>query len=171
LIAVNREHLQLCASAEWAALVRDELLPWVLEDSDLGADVLEIGAGPGLVTDLLLRLAPRVTAVEVDEALAEGLRQRLAGQQVEVITADATELPLPSDRFSAAACFTMASASSTYRWMTTGEPFNALGPAAPQSRFSSISISVESPMRTAACISLPSGPGNRTSSLALKAFL
>ena len=53
---MNREHLQLCASAEWAALVRDELLPWVLEDSDLGADVLEIGAGPGLVTDLLLRL-------------------------------------------------------------------------------------------------------------------
>ena len=107
MIAVNREHLQLCASAEWAALVRDELLPWVLEDSDLGADVLEIGAGPGLVTDLLLRLAPRVTAVEVDEALADGLRQRLAGQQIEVITADATELPLPSDRFSAAACFTM----------------------------------------------------------------
>ena len=104
---MNREHLQLCASAEWAALVRDELLPWVLEDSDLGADVLEIGAGPGLVTDLLLRLAPRVTAVEVDEALADGLRQRLAGQQIEVITADATELPLPSDRFSAAACFTM----------------------------------------------------------------
>jgi ubiquinone/menaquinone biosynthesis C-methylase UbiE len=31
----------------------------------------------------------------------------LAGQQIEVITADATELPLPSDRFSAAACFTM----------------------------------------------------------------
>jgi ubiquinone/menaquinone biosynthesis C-methylase UbiE len=104
---VNREHLELCASAEWAALVRDELLPWVLEDSDLGDDVLEIGAGPGLVTDLLLRLAPRVTAVEIDDGLAGQLRHRLAGQPVEVVTADATALPLPANRFSAAACFTM----------------------------------------------------------------
>ena len=31
----------------------------------------------------------------------------MAGQPVEVVTADATALPLPSDRFSAAACFTM----------------------------------------------------------------
>ena len=104
---MNREHLRLCASAEWAALVRDEMLPWVLEDSDLGDDVLEIGAGPGLVTDLLLERAPRVTAVEIDEALANALRHRLVGRPVEVITGDATELPLPGDRFSAAACFTM----------------------------------------------------------------
>ena len=104
---MNREHLRLCASVEWAALVRDELLPWVLDDSDLGDDVLEIGAGPGLVTDLLLDLAPRVTAVEIDEGLATQLRQRLAGMPVEVVTADATALPLPADRFSAAACFTM----------------------------------------------------------------
>ena len=104
---MNREHLELCASAEWAALVRDELLPWVLEDSELGDDVLEIGAGPGLVTDLLLQLAPRVTAVEIDDGLAGQLRQRLAGRPVEVVTADATALPIPADRFSAAACFTM----------------------------------------------------------------
>jgi ubiquinone/menaquinone biosynthesis C-methylase UbiE len=104
---VNREHLQLCASAEWAALVRDELLPWVLEDSELGDDVLEVGAGPGLVTDLLLQLAPRVTAVEIDDQLAAQLRKRLAGRPVEVVTADATALPLRADRFSAAACFTM----------------------------------------------------------------
>ena len=72
---MNREHLRLCTSAEWAALVRDELLPWVLGDSALGDDVLEIGAGPGLVTDLLLQLAPRMTAVEIDDGLAGQLRQ------------------------------------------------------------------------------------------------
>jgi SAM-dependent methyltransferase len=109
---VNDEHLRLCASAEWAALVRDELLPWVLGDErpdgdELGDDVLELGAGPGLVTDLLVELVPRVTAVEIDEPLAAALRTRLAGRPVEVITADATALPLPARRFSAAACFTM----------------------------------------------------------------
>ncbi len=104
---MNEAHLQLCASAEWAALVRDDLLPWVLGDDDLGDDVLELGAGPGLVTDLLVERAPRVTAVEIDEDLAAALRARLAGRPVEILTADATALPLPDGRFSAAACFTM----------------------------------------------------------------
>ena len=104
---MNDEHLRLCASAEWAALVRDDLLPWVLGDDELGDDVLELGAGPGLVTDLLVERAPRVTAVEIDEQLAAALRARLAGRPVDVITADATRLPLPTGRFSAAACFTM----------------------------------------------------------------
>jgi len=109
---VNEAHLQLCASEEWRQLVADDLLPWVLGDPgqqlDLGDDVLEIGAGPGLVTDLLVDRAPRVTAIELDPDLADALRARLAGDaRVEVVTADATALPLPDDRFSAAACFTM----------------------------------------------------------------
>src|SRR4051812_17767947 len=101
---MNQEHLRLCASAEWAALVRDDLLPWVLGDDELGDDVLEIGAGPGLVTDLLVERAHRVTAVEIDEHLAAALRRRLAGRPVEVMTADASALPLPDGRFSSAAC-------------------------------------------------------------------
>ena len=55
--SVNEEHLRLCASAEWAALAREDLLPWVLGDDDLGDAVLEVGAGPGLVTDLLAERA------------------------------------------------------------------------------------------------------------------
>jgi SAM-dependent methyltransferase len=109
---VNEAHLALCASQEWRQLVADDLLPWVLgapgDRLDLGDDVLEIGAGPGLVTDLLVERAPRVTAVELDIDLADALRARLADDpRVEVVTADATALPLPADRFSAAACFTM----------------------------------------------------------------
>jgi SAM-dependent methyltransferase len=105
---VNEAHLTLCASEEWRQLVADDLLPWVLGDDDLGDDVLEIGAGPGLVTDLLVERAPRVTAIELDTDLADALRARLADDpRVEVVTADATALPLPADRFSAAACFTM----------------------------------------------------------------
>ena len=108
---MNEKHLQLCASAEWQQLVADHLLPWVLGGLDsgwdeLGDDVLEVGAGPGLVTDLLVERAPRVTAIELDPALADGLCARL-GARVDVVTGDATALPLPDDRFSAAACFTM----------------------------------------------------------------
>jgi SAM-dependent methyltransferase len=105
---MNEAHLTLCASEEWRQLVADDLLPWVLGEDDLGDDVLEIGAGPGLVTDLLVERAPKVTAVELDIDLADALRARLAGDsRVEVVAADATALPLPDDRFSAAACFTM----------------------------------------------------------------
>lgn len=104
---MNERHLKLCASQEWARLVGEELLPWVLGDDELGDDVLEVGAGPGLVTDLLAQRAPRVSAVELDDNLATALRERTRGSNVEVLRADATALPLPDHRFNTAACFTM----------------------------------------------------------------
>jgi SAM-dependent methyltransferase len=112
---VNAEHLRLCASTEWATLVRDELLPWVLGDEDLGDDALELGAGPGLVTDLLVERARRITAVEIDPVLASDLERRMTGRPVEVVTADATTLPFPAGLFSAAACFTMLHHVPTHR--------------------------------------------------------
>ena len=104
---MNEEHLRLCSSAEWAATVQHEILPWALDSHDLGDDVLEIGPGPGLTTSVLSRLVPKLTAVEVDEDLAVALRARMARTNVEVIHADGAALPFESGRFSAAACFTM----------------------------------------------------------------
>jgi len=104
---VNEAHLAICSSPEWARLVQDELLPWVLDGYDLGDDLLEIGAGPGLTTDVLRQHAARVTAVELDADLAAQLGARLTGTNVEVVNADATSLPFPAGRFSAAACLTM----------------------------------------------------------------
>jgi SAM-dependent methyltransferase len=94
-------------SEEWRETLTGRILPWVLGDRSLGDDVLEIGPGPGLTTDVLRERAARVTAVELDDDLAAGLASRLAGTNVEVVHADATDLPLPDDRFSAAACLTM----------------------------------------------------------------
>ena len=88
-------------------MLETDLLPWVEAAGDLGDDVLEIGPGPGLTTDLLRRRVARLTAVEVDAALAAPLRDRLAGTNVEVIGADATAAGLESGRFSAATCFSM----------------------------------------------------------------
>jgi SAM-dependent methyltransferase len=104
---VNRAHLEFCSSPEWARLVEDELLPWVLDGRELGDELLEVGPGPGLTTDVLRRKAARVTAVELDLALAEKLAARLAGSNVRVIAGDVTRLPFPAGQFSGAACLTM----------------------------------------------------------------
>lgn len=104
---MNEIHLELCASPEWRTYVETDLLPWVLQETDLGDDVLEIGPGPGLTTDILRTIAPRLTVVEVDPDLAEKLTQRLADTDVTVVHADATQSGLPSGRFSAVTCFTM----------------------------------------------------------------
>ena len=103
---MNKAHLEYCASPEWARLVEDELLPWVLDGRELGHDLLEVGPGPGLTTDVLRRQAARVTAVELDLTLAGPLAARLAGN-VMVVAGDATRLPFRAGRFSAAACLTM----------------------------------------------------------------
>ena len=104
---MNERHLQLCASAEWAATVEQDILPWVIGSRDLGDDVLEVGPGPGLTTDALRRRVAQLTAVEVDPDLAAALAQRLANTNVEVVHADATALPFAAGRFSGATCLTM----------------------------------------------------------------
>jgi SAM-dependent methyltransferase len=106
-LGVNRFHCHYCRSRSWARRLETSLLPWVLRDTDLGDDVIEIGPGPGLTTDLLRARVPKLTAVEIDEASASSLRERLAGSNVEVVNADATDMPLPDGRFSAAVSFTM----------------------------------------------------------------
>jgi SAM-dependent methyltransferase len=107
LSTMNEGHLQFLASPEWAQILETDLLPWALGVADLGDDLLEVGPGPGLTTDLLRRRTSRLTAVEVDSDLATALAARLKGTNVEVVHADASDSGLASNRFSAATCFTM----------------------------------------------------------------
>jgi len=104
---VNEIHLEFLASAQWAEMLKTELLPWLTSIGDLGDDVLEVGPGPGLTTDLLKEMVPRVTAVEIDEQLARSLSDRMQGTNVTVINGDAKRTGLDADRFSAATCFSM----------------------------------------------------------------
>jgi ubiquinone/menaquinone biosynthesis C-methylase UbiE len=104
---MNKEHLQYCSSDEWAEAVRRWIIPGALEGVELGDDVLEVGPGPGRTTDILRHMTARLTAVEIDPDLAEALRLRLAGTNVEVVQADATALPFPDGRFTSALSFTM----------------------------------------------------------------
>lgn len=104
---MNESHLQFLSSPDWMRMLETDLLPWVEAAGDLGDDVLEIGPGPGLTTDLLRPRVARLTAIEVDPTLAAPLRKRLVGTNVEVVCADATAAGLESDRYSAATCFSM----------------------------------------------------------------
>lgn len=104
---MNEAHLRICSSAEWGKHVEETLFPWVLGEVALGDELIEVGPGPGLTTDLLRHKVQRLTAVEIDPALAEALATRLAGTNVEVVNTDATALPFEDGRFSAATSFTM----------------------------------------------------------------
>ena len=104
---MNDKHLELCSSAEWAEAVERWIIPWVLDGIELGDDVVEVGPGPGLTTDVLRGRIEKLTAVEVDPVLAQRLESRLEGTNVDVVCADATAVALDPDRFSAATCFSM----------------------------------------------------------------
>lgn len=104
---MNPAHLEVCSSAEWAEAVEQWIVPHALDGVELGADALEVGPGPGLTTDVLRTRVEHLTAVEVDPGLAAALAARMAGTNVEVIEADATDLPFEDNRFTGAICLTM----------------------------------------------------------------
>jgi len=104
---MNHAHMEFCSSPEWQAMIEEQILPPVLRDLDLGDDVIEIGPGPGFTTDVLRRRVRHLTAVEIDEVLAERLATRLAGTNVDVVHADATVTGLESGRFTGAGSFNM----------------------------------------------------------------
>lgn len=103
---MNILHRWYCKSDGWAKSMQ-QYLPRMIENADLGNDVLEIGPGPGVTTDILRTRLARITAVEIDHKLAQSLKDRLAGTNVTVIEGDATAMDLPNDRFSGAVSFTM----------------------------------------------------------------
>jgi ubiquinone/menaquinone biosynthesis C-methylase UbiE len=89
-------------AAEYDELVRAEdaagqLLPALLEITPLqGQRVVEVGAGTGRVTALLLAAGAVVCATEREPAMLGLARQRLSGSgSVKFMLADARQLPLP----------------------------------------------------------------------------
>ncbi|HEY3485945.1 MAG TPA: class I SAM-dependent methyltransferase [Ilumatobacteraceae bacterium] len=107
---MNPLHNELLATDEWRDNLVQHVLPFAfgnLSVADLGDDVLEVGPGPGLTTDLLHPNLHKVTSIEIDPELAAKLAARLEGTNVEVVAADATAMPFDDGRFSGAMTFTM----------------------------------------------------------------
>lgn len=104
---MNENHARVCNSPEWAQHIQAGILPMLTRDVDLGAEMLEIGPGPGAATEWLRGRVGKLTAIEVDETASAKLAARYAGTNVDVVTGSATELPYPDDRFDSVGCFTM----------------------------------------------------------------
>lgn len=103
---MNAFHRWYCRTSHW----REEVgrrVPWAIEGLNLGPELLEVGAGPGLVTDYLRAGTSRLTAVELDHPLASSLGHRLQHTNVRVVQADGTKLPFADESFTGAVCFTM----------------------------------------------------------------
>jgi ubiquinone/menaquinone biosynthesis C-methylase UbiE len=103
---MNRIHRWLCRSERWRQTVAQRL-PWSIAGTNLGSNVLEIGPGPGLTTDLLRTSVSRLTVLEIDPRMASSLNSRLEGSNVQVVEGDATEMPFGDAEFSGAVSFTM----------------------------------------------------------------
>ena len=78
--------------------VLDRLPEYLPDDADT-THLLEIGAGTGALTDRLVRVADKVTAIERDPDLAEFLREEFADEiadgSLEVVEGDALDVSLP----------------------------------------------------------------------------
>ena len=104
---MNIIHRWLCSSGGWRKALEQTMLPWALERIDLGNNLLELGPGPGLTTDLLRQRVSRMTALEVDARLAAKLEQRMQGTNVRVMQGDATKMPFDNQSVSAVIALTM----------------------------------------------------------------
>ncbi|MGH9397624.1 MAG: class I SAM-dependent methyltransferase [Terriglobia bacterium] len=104
---MNRIHHWLCSSETWRKNLERELLPWVLDGVSLGGDVLEVGPGTGLTTEILRIRCERLTALEIDPKLARQANKRMRGTNATIIRGDATAMPFGSGSFSGAVSLTM----------------------------------------------------------------
>ncbi len=104
---MNVFHRWLCSSERWKQTVENHILPWTLEDVDLGSNVLEIGPGYGASTEVLRQRVAHLTCVEIDAQLARNLSRRQSGNNVRIVCEDATAMSFPDATFDGAVCFTM----------------------------------------------------------------
>ena len=104
---MNENHAKLMPSPQWAAHIQDEVLPQATADVELGADLLELGPGPGAATDWLRHRVSRLVAVEQEDEAAARLAARYTGTNVTVVSGDAAALSYPDASFDTVATCTM----------------------------------------------------------------
>lgn len=97
---MNRFENWFCASGFWRYFTERKWLPWLLEGTNLGDHVLEIGAGPGAGTAELLRRFGQVTSLEYSHDFCVTLRDKVHGANA--VQGDGSVLPFGSQTFTAA---------------------------------------------------------------------
>ena len=102
-------------------------LPEYAQEADVDCShVLEIGAGTGALTDRLLAVADRVTAIERDPDLADFLREEFAAEieagKLTVVEGDALDVDLPDFSASVSNLPYGASSEIAFRLLPSGRP-------------------------------------------------
>lgn len=91
----------------WQSVVQTHIVPWALERVQLGANVLELGPGPGVTTACLREFTRDLTCIEIDTTCASSLARRVGEGGIRVIAGDAAAMPVADASFDAVVCFTM----------------------------------------------------------------
>jgi ubiquinone/menaquinone biosynthesis C-methylase UbiE len=89
-----------CASGLWRYVTERKWLPWLLEGTELGEHVLEVGAGPGAATAELARRGRRVISLEYSHDFCVRLHAKV--DAASVVQGDASVLPFASQTFTSA---------------------------------------------------------------------
>jgi SAM-dependent methyltransferase len=108
---MSRGEQAFCRSAPWNVLARRVVVPWVLRDTQLSGEVLEIGGGSGAMAALVADRYPgaRFTITDLDQRMVEAARGRL-GMRTNVVAvdqADVTELPFTGGQFDTVTSYLM----------------------------------------------------------------
>lgn len=97
-----------CGSSIWRWATRNQVLPWLAADSNLGDHLLELGAGSGAATAALRERVARVTSLEYDSPAVARLRERNACRPgSSLLQGDAANLPFQDSTFSSAIAILM----------------------------------------------------------------
>lgn len=103
MTVMSQVEASFCRSAPWRGFARRVVLPWAVRDQSVAGDVLEIGGGSGAMAAALLARYPsvRLTVTDVDPAMVEMARRRIAsaGERAQAVEADATDLPFDDASF------------------------------------------------------------------------
>ena len=89
-----------CASGLWRYVTDRKWLPWLLEGTELGEHVLEVGSGPGAATAELTRRTRSVTSLEYSHDFCVRLQAKV--DAASVVQGDAAVLPFASQTFTSA---------------------------------------------------------------------
>jgi ubiquinone/menaquinone biosynthesis C-methylase UbiE len=98
---MNRLENWLCSTKLWRGITASRLLPWMLDGSDLGVRILEIGAGPGAATRALRKKFRGVTSLEYSGAFATKLARDLRAETVSARAANVGHVDDSSTNYSA----------------------------------------------------------------------
>src|ERR1700733_5246042 len=127
---MNHNHTTLGPSPEWAEFLITEVLNPLADRVDLGEHLLELGPGYGASTRWLRHHVKRLTALELDPALADLLAAEFAGTNVTVEVGDGTGTRFADASFDSVGAFTMLHHLPTMpeQYATLTEAFRLLRP-------------------------------------------